>query len=140
MTNSCYLLKTTIPYNESSIESILKTCADAISEITKIQDVAFRLNFAIQELVVNSLEHGYKKKIGEVSIAIFSEKDSIRLEVSDQGTGIDLTKLNIDNNISDLDEVSIRGWGLNVLKKIFTSMSITQNMPQGTKVSLVLLI
>lgn len=138
MKNSNYFLKTNVPYNESSIESLLKTCAEAISEITKVSDVSFRLNFAIQELVVNSLEHGYKKNGGEISIAISSHPDAIHLEVCDEGVGIDISKLKIENYITNIDEVGIRGWGLNVLNKIFTQMTIEPLTPHGTKVFLIL--
>lgn len=138
MTDSNYFLKTMIPYNELDIESVLKACADAISAITQIQDITFRLNFAVQELIVNALEHGYKKKAGEVSIVLFSTPDSIHLEVSDTGFGMDLSEINLDTEITDLNDVNLRGWGLNVLNKIFTSMSITNNQPHGTKVTLIL--
>ena len=138
MTDVSFFLKTSIPYNEKSIETILKTCKNGISKITKLQDVVFRLNFAVQELIINSLEHGYKKKTGEISISIYTINDAIHLEVSDEGLGMDLSTLDINHEITSLDDISIRGWGLNILKKIFTNMSITENTPHGTIVSLII--
>jgi serine/threonine-protein kinase RsbW len=138
MTEISFYLKTTVPYDEESIEAILKTCSDEILEITKIQDVVFSLNFALQELIINSLEHGYKKSSGNISIGIYSVKDEIHLEVSDEGLGMDSAVLDDNLEITSLEDIKIRGWGLNILKKIFTGMSITKNNPQGTKVSLIL--
>ena len=140
MTDVSFFLKASIRYDEKSIEAILKTCADQISEITKIQDIVFKLNFAIQELIINSLEHGYKKSSGEISIAIYTINDEIHLEVSDEGLGMDLSTPEMNNEITSLEDISIRGWGLNILKKTFTNMSITKNAPHGTKVSLMLLV
>lgn len=140
MTNVSYFLKTSIPYEEESIEAILKTCADEISKITMIQDIVFRLNFAVQELIINSLEHGYNKCCGEISISLYTIDDEIHLEVSDKGSGMDLSILDKSVEVTSLKDLSTRGWGLNVLKKIFTKMSISNNTPHGVRVSLILLV
>lgn len=140
MKNSNYYLKTLIPFNEDSIEEVLHTCEDAIKKMIKIQDVVFRLSFALQELVVNSLEHGYKKVPGNISISISKDKNAIYLEVADEGTGIDVSSFELKNEIQGLEELGSRGLGLHVMSKLFDRIEITPNTPQGTKVSLTILI
>lgn len=56
-----YNLEAFIPYDEDNIEKFLTICEDAIDNITNDEKPKFKLKSAIHELLVNSLEHGYKK-------------------------------------------------------------------------------
>lgn len=129
-----YKLDAFIPYESSSIEDFLVTCEDAISKMISDEQATFKLKSATHELLINALEHGYKKDGGNVSFSLVRHSDSITLEMSDEGTGIDTSQLNLENLGNDLTTIKRRGWGLLIIKRLSDSMEITPNTPRGTRI------
>jgi len=125
-----------LSFNENDIESFLVFCESIIDNISKDSDTKYKLKSAIHELIVNSLEHGYKKSAGNISISLRKLEDSILFEISDNGNGLDIASIDLNKTVSDLDSLSSRGWGLAITNKLSDSMQITKNAPNGTKISL----
>lgn len=131
-----YNLEAFIPYDEDNIEKFLTICEDAIDNITNDEKPKFKLKSAIHELLVNSLEHGYKKNPGKVSLSIKRTEDSILFELCDEGNGVDLETLNLNRRVSDMNSMSSRGWGLTLVNNFSTNLKIVPNNPKGTKITL----
>ena len=104
--------------------------------IATSEETRFKLKSAIHELLINALEHGYKKSSGKVSLSISKEDKNIFLEVSDEGSGLDLSRINLNRKELNIDVVSGRGWGLLITNKLCDNMKIISNIPNGTTVSL----
>jgi serine/threonine-protein kinase RsbW len=131
-----YRIEADIPFDAISIERILVLCEEAIHSITTNEKAKFKLKSAINELLVNALEHGYKKQHGKVSITINKEPQSITIEISDEGSGINFNKIDLNRNISELDSATERGWGLSIINKLSENMQVLPNNPKGTIVRL----
>ncbi len=131
-----YKLDAFITFDKDSIENFLVLCEDVICKMTSDQKAIFKLKSATHELLVNSLEHGYRKEAGNVSFQIKKHPDKITLEMSDEGSGFDTSRLNSENHDTDLNSINGRGWGLMIIKRLSDSMEITPNTPKGTKISI----
>ncbi len=131
-----YNVEAYIPYDEENIEKFLALCEDAINNITDDEKSKFKLKSAIHELLINSLEHGYKKKPGKVSISIKKINNSIFFELSDEGKGLDFSSVNLKRQVSDMESITSRGWGLTLVNAFSDNLKIVPNKPRGTKISL----
>ncbi|MEN8904523.1 MAG: ATP-binding protein [Clostridiales bacterium] len=125
-----------LSFNENDIEKFLVFCEGIIENISKESGTKYKLKSAIHELIVNSLEHGYKKSAGNISISLKKNTDSIVFEISDTGGGLDLSSIDLNKTVSGLESLSSRGWGLAITNKLSDDMKITKNAPTGTKISL----
>ncbi len=133
-----FVLKSNIMFEVNSIEKILTLCENAIMNFNVSEDIQFKLKSIIHELVVNSLEHGYKKKSGIVNIEIKKSDTFVFFEISDEGDGIDLSQIDLNREIFDLNSFTTRGWGLSIINNFSKDMKIQSNEPKGTKISLTL--
>lgn len=130
-----YKLDAFIPFEKDSIETFLCLCEEVINNMTLDEKVIFKLKSATHELLINSLEHGYKKRAGKVFFSMEKRDNSILLEIADEGSGLKTSSIDFDKRNSDLSTLKCRGWGLLIIKKLSDDMHITHNLPQGTKVS-----
>lgn len=131
-----YKLEAYVPFDNDSIEKFLFLCEETINNLTSDKEIIFKLKSATHELLINSLEHGYGKTSGKVSFLMEKTDNSITLEMTDEGSGLNPLFLDFEKQCSDLDSTSDRGWGLMILKKLSDNMVITPNKPKGTKVSI----
>ncbi|HQA56809.1 MAG TPA: ATP-binding protein [Acetivibrio sp.] len=129
-----YKLNAYIPFDKDSIEKFLFVCEDAINNITSDEKTVFKLKSATHELLINSLEHGYRKNAGEVCFSMSKKGNIIQLEVSDEGKGFDASILDLEEQNLNQDSLRGRGWGLLIIKKLCDNIQITPNTPRGTKV------
>lgn len=130
-----YKLDAFVPFENDSIESFLVLCEDVISKMLSDEKTIFKLKSAIHELLINSLEHGYKKSGGKVSFCIKKSVDTITLEIADEGSGFNPSLLNYQHIDTDLNSINRRGWGLMIIKSLSDTMKIAQNKPKGTKIT-----
>jgi anti-sigma regulatory factor (Ser/Thr protein kinase) len=130
-----YKLNAYIPFDKDSIEKFLFVCEDVINNMTSDEKTVFKLKSATHELLINSLEHGYKKSAGEVCFSMIRKGNVIQLEMSDEGTGFDASILDIEEQNMNPDTLRDRGWGLLIIKKLCDSIQISPNIPRGTKVT-----
>lgn len=133
-----YKLEAYISYKVESIEEFLTFCEQVVENMTKDDKVRFKLKSSIHELITNSIEHGYKKNPGKITVSLRKEPDSIVFEVSDEGLGFDISKINFDRTFEDLDSTTSRGWGLLITNKLSKNIIISPNNPIGTKVTVII--
>jgi serine/threonine-protein kinase RsbW len=133
-----YKLEAFISYKVDSIEKLFTACEQAIEYITDDEKVRFKLKSALHELITNSMEHGYNKDSGKISVSLKREKESIIFEIADEGDGFDISTMKSDRALEDLDMTTARGWGLIITQNLLENMSITPNTPKGTKITIVI--
>lgn len=129
-------IEANISFKDDEIETFLTLCEGVINNITDNSDTNYKIKSAVHELLINSLEHGYKKTSGPITLSIKKAKKKILFEISDNGKGLDLSKIDLNRTVHDLESVSSRGWGLALTNKMSDCMKITKNAPSGTKISL----
>ena len=119
-----YCLDAVLEYSKESIESFLMLCEKAIYHLSDTPSVRFHLKNAAHELVVNSIEHGYKKNQGFVSISLARIGDSIVFSISDNGCGLNMSKIDVNREANSYSDLSARGWGLSILNPLSSQMKI----------------
>ena len=129
-----------LKYGTASMESFIQKIERKLDQLIQDKSVRFFMKVAVNELVVNAVEHAYNKNSGKVSVHIWTENNSVCLEVSDFGKGVRKELLNLDRVAESYDDLTERGWGLLILNKISSSFRITTNKPTGTVISLTMLI
>jgi len=130
-----YKLDAFVPFDSESIENFLALCEDVISKMISDSETVFKLKSAINELLINSLEHGYKKDGGKVSFYLERDDNKVNMVIIDEGSGFDPSLINSENLNTDLNSIHERGWGLMIIKRLFDSMEIIPNIPKGTKIT-----
>ncbi len=131
-----FSISAVLEYDAEIMEAFIQMIETVIDSITNDENIRFFLKIAINELVVNAVEHGYNKLGGPVSVYLLRLSDVIVLEVSDSGIGIHPELLNLEKVIRGMDDLTIRGWGLSILKKVSSSFMIRPNQPNGTIISM----
>ena len=129
-------LHAVLDYTEDSIESFILVCEQVINNIETNESVKFSLKNMVNELVVNCIEHGYKKENGPVDITIDISDKYITFEICDEGNGIDISTLDLEREANTEQDLSSRGWGLAILNKLSSSFKIEQNNPQGSRITI----
>jgi serine/threonine-protein kinase RsbW len=132
-----YKLEAYISYKVDCIEKLLNICEQVIENITADEKVRFKLKSALHELITNSIEHGYNKGSGKITVSFKREKESIVFEIADEGRGFDIASMNLDRTLEDIDRTTARGWGLIITQNLSENMSITPNTPSGIKITIV---
>jgi len=129
-----------LEYGADSMESFIQMIEKKLDRLVKDKSIRFFMKVAVNELVVNAVEHGYNKNGGKVSVHVWLENNSVCLEVSDFGKGVRKELLDLDRVAEDYGDLTERGWGLPILNKVSSTLHITTNNPTGTVISLTMLI
>lgn len=85
----------------------------------------------LQPLVENSIKHGLSSLIdgGKISISIFKKDDKLHFEISDTGVGIENKDIVFEKGIG------LRNTKLRLEKMYQSTLNLTDNLPQGLKIS-----
>lgn len=125
-----------LEYIPQSIDSFINLCEGLITDVTTDSSARFFLKNAIDEFTVNAMEHGYLKTAGLVTVSVERLQDRITLEISDNGVGVDLSKVRFDREAHSLEDLTSRGWAFSVLHHISGGIRISPNAPSGSVISL----
>lgn len=125
-----------LDYSPDSIDSFITVCEGLISCVTTDPSARFFLKNAVDEFTLNSIEHGYGKNSGEITVNIESRMDKIYLEISDHGVGVDPSKVRMDREALTEEDLKSGGWALSILNHITNSVCIKPNNPNGAIISL----
>lgn len=135
MSPTKFSMAAVLDYDAESMEAFIRTIEMVIDCITKDKSIRFFLKIAVNELIVNAVEHGYNKHGGPVVVYLSKSDDSIALEVSDNGRGIQAESLNLERIAENPEDLTTRGWGLSILKNVSSRLCIKDNNPSGTVIS-----
>ncbi|KPU27762.1 hypothetical protein TR13x_03320 [Caloranaerobacter sp. TR13] len=105
------------------VKSILDGIISEVDRIICDESIIFDVKLILNELIINSIVHGNKQdecKIVNVYLAI--QDELIRIEVTDEGTGIDY-------NIDEYDpmDLKIGGRGLVIVDGLSDELYIEKN-------------
>ncbi len=132
-TNKIEIKMLAIPENEklarNVVASFLLDLNPSVEEISDIKTV-------ISEAVTNSIVHGYNKGSGEITIVASLVGDELTLKVIDEGVGIKDIKQAMQPFFTTRPEEERSGMGFTVMETFMDSVSVENNSPRGTIVTL----
>lgn len=111
------------------VASFLLDLNPSVEEISDIKTV-------ISEAVTNSIVHGYNKGFGEITIKATLEDNLLTLKVLDSGVGIKDIKKAMQPFFTTRPEEERSGMGFTVMETFMDSVSVENNSPCGTIVTL----
>ena len=131
--------------NEMKLEFISKSNNEAFARITvaafvsqldpTIEEIA-DIKTAVSEAVTNAIIHGYEEKEGIVKVECKLSEDSITIEVSDNGKGIEDINVAKEPLYTSKPDLERSGMGFTIMESFMDEMKIESVVGLGTKVTL----
>lgn len=131
--------------NKMQLEILSKSSNEAFARITVAAFVA-QLDPTIEELsdiktsvseaVTNSIIHGYENKDGIIRISAYIFEDIVRIEIADQGKGIEDIKIAKQPLYTTKPELERSGMGFTIMDNFMDSLKVESVVGMGTKVTM----
>ena len=100
--------------------------------LEEIEDV----KTAVSEAVTNSVIHGYKEQGGTIEISCVLEKDLLKMEITDQGCGIENVEQAMEPMFTTGDAEERAGLGFAVMQSFMDKVKVSSTPGRGTRVTL----
>ena len=131
--------------NKMQLEILSKSNNEAFARIT-VAAFAAQLDPTIEELsdiktsvseaVTNSIIHGYENKEGIIRISAYIYENIIRIEISDQGKGIEDINTAKQPLYTTKPNLERSGMGFTIMESFMDTMKVESIVGLGTKVTL----
>ena len=131
--------------NKIQLEILSKSSNEAFARIT-VAAFAAQLDPTIEELsdiktsvseaVTNSIIHGYENKDGIIRISAYIFEDIVRIEIADQGKGIEDIKIAKQPLYTTKPELERSGMGFTIMDNFMDSLKVESVVGMGTKVTM----
>lgn len=131
MNNKISLSFLSLSVNESLARSVAGVFAlqlnPSLSELSDIKT-------AVSEAVTNCIVHGYPNKIGEVILECEIKKDTIHINVFDNGVGIKDVNLALEPFYTTRGDEERSGMGFTIMKSFMDEVKVVSSENDGTKI------
>ena len=131
--------------NKMQLEILSKSSNEAFARITvaafaaqldpTIEEIS-DIKTAVSEAVTNSIIHGYENKDGIIKIVAYLFEDSIRIEISDQGKGIEDINIAREPLYTTKPDLERSGMGFTIMDSFMDELKIESVVGMGTKVTM----
>lgn len=131
--------------NKMQLEILSKSSNEAFARIT-VAAFAAQLDPTIEELsdiktsvseaVTNSIIHGYENKDGIIRISAYIFEDIVRIEIADQGKGIEDIKIAKQPLYTTKPELERSGMGFTIMESFMDNVEVDSVLGVGTKVTM----
>ena len=131
--------------NEMNLEFISKSCNEAFARIT-VAAFASQLDPTIEELsdiktavseaVTNCIIHGYEDKQGIVKIHCLLTENEIKIEISDNGKGMENVDMAKEPLYTTKPNLERSGMGFTIMESFMDDMQVESIVGMGTKVTM----
>ena len=91
---------------------------------------------AVSEAVTNSVIHGYEEKEGLIKIKCYLHKNSLELEISDKGRGIENIEKAREILYTSKPEMERSGMGFTIMESFMDELRVESAIGRGTKISM----
>lgn len=131
--------------NEMNLEFISKTNNEAFARITVAAfaaqldptiDELSDIKTAVSEAVTNSIIHGYEDKEGIVKVSAKLFENSIEIEISDNGKGIENIEEAKKPLYTSKPNLERSGMGFTIMESFMDEIKVESTVGLGTKVSM----
>lgn len=131
--------------NEMKLEFVSKSNNEAFARISvaafasqldpTIEELA-DIKTAVSEAVTNSIIHGYEDTEGVVSVACKIFANTILIEISDSGKGIENVNLAKEPLYTSKPDLERSGMGFTIMESFMDEVAVESIMGLGTKVTM----
>jgi len=131
--------------NEMKLEFVSKSSNEAFARIAvaafasqldpTIEEIA-DIKTAVSEAVTNSIIHGYENTIGIVKIHCTIQKNSITIEISDSGVGIEDINIAKEPLYTSKPNLERSGMGFTIMQSFMDEVRIESVVNIGTKITM----
>ena len=131
--------------NEMKLEFLSKSCNEAFARITvaafasqldpTIEELA-DIKTAVTEAVTNSIIHGYENKEGTIKIEARIQEDTIEIEITDHGKGIEDVEMARQPLYTSKPDLERSGMGFTIMESFMDDMKVESVLGLGTKVKM----
>lgn len=131
--------------NEMKLEVVSKSNNEAFARITvaafasqldpTIEELA-DIKTAVSEAVTNSIIHGYEDGQGIITIECKIIEDSILIEISDSGKGIENVEMAKEPLYTSKPDLERSGMGFTIMDSFMDKLKVESIVGLGTKVSM----
>ena len=131
--------------NEMNLEFLSKSCNEAFARIAvaafasqldpTIEEIA-DIKTAVSEAVTNSIIHGYENTVGVVKIHCMIENNSIIIEISDSGIGIEDINTAKEPLYTSKPDLERSGMGFTIMQSFMDELNIESVVNLGTKITM----
>lgn len=98
--------------------------------LEEIEDV----KTAVSEAVTNAVIHGYKEQGGTIEISCVLEKDLLKMEISDQGCGIENVEQAMEPMFTTRPDLERSGMGFSFMEAFMDCLEVESTVGKGTRV------
>ena len=98
--------------------------------LEEIEDV----KTAVSEAVTNAVIHGYKEQGGTIEISCVLDKDLLKMEISDQGCGIENVEQAMEPMFTTRPDLERSGMGFSFMEAFMDCLEVESTVGQGTRV------
>lgn len=131
--------------NEMKLEFLSKSCNEAFARIAvaafasqldpTIEEIA-DIKTAVSEAVTNSIIHGYENKEGIVKLHCMIKDNTIIIQVSDTGVGIEDVNTAKEPLYTSKPNLERSGMGFTIMQSFMDELNIESVVNLGTKVTM----
>lgn len=131
--------------NEMNLEFLSKSCNEAFARIAvaafasqldpTIEEIA-DIKTAVSEAVTNSIIHGYENTVGLVKMHCMIENNSIIIEISDSGIGIEDINTAKEPLYTSKPDLERSGMGFTIMQSFMDELNIESVVNLGTKITM----
>lgn len=131
--------------NEMNLEFLSKSCNEAFARIAvaafasqldpTIEEIA-DIKTAVSEAVTNSIIHGYEDTVGLVKIHCMIENNSIIIQISDSGIGIEDINTAKEPLYTSKPDLERSGMGFTIMQSFMDELNIESVVNLGTKITM----
>ena len=98
--------------------------------LEEIEDV----KTAVSEAVTNAVIHGYKEQGGTIEISCVLEKDLLKMEITDQGCGIENVEQAMEPMFTTRPDLERSGMGFSFMEAFMDCLEVESTVGKGTRV------
>ena len=121
--------------SKSNNESFARVVAAAfISQLDPTLEEMADVKTAVSEAVTNAIIHGYEKEQGSVIMKCRLYPDSVEIQITDQGVGIDDVDLARQPLYTSKPEMERSGMGFTVMESFMDRVEVASEPGKGTVV------
>ena len=131
--------------NEMKLEFLSKSSNEAFARITvaafasqldpTIEELA-DIKTAVSEAVTNCIIHGYENRIGVVKIYACLIENEIKIEISDNGKGIENIEMAKEPLYTTKPNLERSGMGFTIMESFMDFMEVESIVGIGTKITM----
>ena len=131
--------------NEMNLEFISKSNNEAFARITvaafassldpTIEEIS-DIKTAVSEAVTNSIIHGYEDTAGIIKIHSVIQENSITIEISDKGKGIEDVEIAKEPLYTSKPNLERSGMGFTIMQSFMDEVDVESVLNLGTKVTM----